>query len=548
MAMANIPPFRTQAMIDDEAHVEAFSQLIQRMGQAGPAPQDVAHVQHIAAAHPVAIRHPDPVPTSDQLMNEDYRDSMMGRNYESAAKGLAANGWSEFGHRSLGSGSFGAVHVGFRFSDRNLQYEHRLLCAIKVIEEDPRDEESWDMVPDEIAFMRCLAHPNIVGYYCNFTVTPKEGTVEKTQSFLKQGLQPSPKRPTYREMLLEREKEMQARREGKHLSPGPSRARSDSSHAPRTRQLPAGPMRMYILMEFADAGNMKAEIYRYDVNRIPESGARYYGKQIAAGVAHLHWVGLMHNDLHAKNVLLKFLPDGRTKKAMICDFGRAYLIEDPDESVAEDVAKVFTLIRTMVVGFRTIQNAQKMMETGISWETVTFLKHPDRIKDTWRVRDLMGDRWFSLPSEAPIPPVRHGPENLEQRPAAPATHYSNPPVHVVDFEYPNAPHHHKHVPTLAGIPDEGVPPPGHAFHDAVLPGDVLQAGNLRAKVDESFPHEKQRIEHPITKPGTKTRSSQGEPIIIPDPLIVVRERSQSADTEPKARPGRGARPRRGSNP
>ena len=77
---------------------------------------------------------------------------------------------------------------------------------------------------------------------------------------------------------------------------------------------------MYILLEYANAGNLEHEIDRYPGRFIPETGTRYYLLQVCEGLRYLHSKEIRHHDLHTGNVLLKYNRDN-TKKIILADFG-----------------------------------------------------------------------------------------------------------------------------------------------------------------------------------------------------------------------------------
>ena len=76
-----------------------------------------------------------------------------------------------------------------------------------------------------------------------------------------------------------------------------------------------------ILMEYANAGTLPVEILRQANRHMTEDGARYYMRELIAGVSYLHSKNIVHDDLHMGNVVLKYNPDGRAKRCLICDLG-----------------------------------------------------------------------------------------------------------------------------------------------------------------------------------------------------------------------------------
>lgn len=90
-----------------------------------------------------------------------------------------------------------------------------------------------------------------------------------------------------------------------------------------------------------------------------EPHARYYVLQIAAGLRYSHGKTIVHNDLHAKNVVLKYNPDG-SKTCLLCDFGLS-VVFDPEDMAADpdaytgvfqsDVTALAYLVPLMIGGY-----------------------------------------------------------------------------------------------------------------------------------------------------------------------------------------------------
>lgn len=76
----------------------------------------------------------------------------------------------------------------------------------------------------------------------------------------------------------------------------------------------------FIIMEYADAGSLADECYEHDGDRLPESTARCYFKQVTSAIAYMHGKGISHCDLHVNNILMRYEYDGK-KKCLIADFG-----------------------------------------------------------------------------------------------------------------------------------------------------------------------------------------------------------------------------------
>lgn len=104
-------------------------------------------------------------------------------------------------------------------------------------------------------------------------------------------------------------------------------------------------------MEYANAGDLNKEILRYPGQRIPESGAKFYARQIGSGLRYLHHKGIIHNDLKDRNILLKYNRNGN-KTCLLCDFGlsvissKARPIKVPE--VRDDVYRFCRLIMKMM--------------------------------------------------------------------------------------------------------------------------------------------------------------------------------------------------------
>ena len=176
--------------------------------------------------------------------------------------------------------------------------EYRHLAGVKV--QPNKRIKSWDpfdalMVPKawtEINVMRGCVHPNIVAYYEHFAVEAPDKGVG---------------------------------------------------------------MSIVMLIEYASAGDLKREVARYYPHAVPESGARYYVKQVMRGLAYLHRKHVLHNDLHAGNVLLRYNSDC-SKTAMLGDFGSA-TVYDPlgvkegrvTFNTRRDVRRIVGIIAAMIM-------------------------------------------------------------------------------------------------------------------------------------------------------------------------------------------------------
>jgi hypothetical protein len=104
---------------------------------------------------------------------------------------------------------------------------------------------------------------------------------------------------------------------------------------------------IFLMMELATAGNLNDEISRFN-GQMDEDFALYFIHQIGRGLKYLHSKYIIHNNLHAGHILLKYNRDG-TKTCMICDF-RESIVTNPHERDYHDVMNearndVFSLTR-----------------------------------------------------------------------------------------------------------------------------------------------------------------------------------------------------------
>jgi hypothetical protein len=299
-------------------------------------------------------RAEDPIPRTgypgeDEIESEFIRQSNGNDGavgvFEDPADGLESLSWSEFPSHitnvNVGVGSYGQIRLAYKRTEIKVPIESRHLAAIKVQPKqcDTLEPEFMRTIWNEIRILRGVVHENVIDYYGHF-------------------------------MTISR----------------------------RT-----GIRRIWIILEYASAGDLSREMDRYGASRISESGARYYMMQIIAGVKYLHDKFIVHNDLYSKNILLKYNPDG-SKTCMICDFGLSTildpdslndLIEDPFKS---DVTALMALIPLML---------------GTYDESVLHSLSPDarticmKRSETPATVDLMLQkyRWFGKKAIAPFPKV-----------------------------------------------------------------------------------------------------------------------------------------------
>ena len=124
-------------------------------------------------------------------------------------------------------------------------------------------------------------------------------------------------------------------------------------------------MDFVIMLEYASAGDMQKEIERFGDQYMPESGAKYYLKQICHGLQYLHSKRVRHNDIHAHNILLKYNPD-QTKKCLIADFGISRILDPNEEYPANifqrDVSQVCHLGYLMMTEGKSVFSPAKKVE------------------------------------------------------------------------------------------------------------------------------------------------------------------------------------------
>ena len=154
---------------------------------------------------------------------------------------------------------------------------------------------------------------------------------------------------------------------------------------------------LWMLLEYANAGDLEKERERYEHKSIPEKGARYYMQQICAGVQYIHSKRVIHKDLHTGNILLKYKPDG-TKVCMICDFGTSRILE-PDEELdthtGQDAERLCSIL------YYLLENLPNVSEEAVQ---VIQAKYPrDDHSELKGVDELLAYSWFKRSSSAPVP-------------------------------------------------------------------------------------------------------------------------------------------------
>lgn len=177
-------------------------------------------------------------------------------------------------------------------------------------------------------------------------------------------------------------------------------------------KIPGNASVAWLLLEYPDAGHMETEIQRFPNQRIPESGSRYYAKQICAGVAYLHVSGITHNRLHLGNLCLKYKPD-MSKRILITDFAHASLFQQKDANLNsfrmdQDVRNVMRAIRSMLLGLVGPMVADlSHYEYDLTPCSIEFV---DQIQRVWlpdrtillTIQELRSEHWFNLQSYPPM--------------------------------------------------------------------------------------------------------------------------------------------------
>jgi serine/threonine protein kinase len=162
--------------------------------------------------------------------------------------------------RFLGSGTYGQVYLGFRYSEMDKPLSERHLCAVKQCairaSGAPIPFSNWKVqssIYAEVTILLCVNHVNIIKLLSHYAV-------EETKA-------------------------------------------------------------IYLILEFCDGGDIRYEQEQQPGNRFAVTVARFYFKQIITGVAYLHRQQIAHLDIKPTNILLKMDPNGHGKTVKIADFG-----------------------------------------------------------------------------------------------------------------------------------------------------------------------------------------------------------------------------------
>ena len=154
---------------------------------------------------------------------------------------------------------------------------------------------------------------------------------------------------------------------------------------------------LLMLLEYANAGDLAKERERYEHKWIPEKGARYYMKQICAGLQYIHSKRVIHLDIKADNILLKYKPDG-TKICMICDFGISVILgpeDDLDANTRQDTSRMCSLLSFMT------ENMPNISEEAM--QVIRAQGSSDDHSKPKNVKELLSYPWFKRSDFPPIP-------------------------------------------------------------------------------------------------------------------------------------------------
>lgn len=163
------------------------------------------------------------------------------------------------------------------------------------------------------------------------------------------------------------------------------------------RDLPGN--QLWIIEEYANAGDLLKEIFRYERQRMPESGIKYYALQIGSGLQYLHHRGIIHRDLSERNVLLKYNRDG-SKTCLLCDFGLSKISTFPGPvepyEAQDDIFRFCVVIIQMFGSAKIPRDARRINE--IAGNSAVIIRDGPR-----NIDDFMRLKWFSKPPLAAPP-------------------------------------------------------------------------------------------------------------------------------------------------
>jgi serine/threonine protein kinase len=255
--------------------------------------------------------YPDPTPAlpiinlpqhAQELMNDNWQPKPMRYDakldptvgelttvYPTLKQAMKETDWA-ICRRFLGTGSFGFVYLGFRFSELDLPMDQRHLAAVKHV---------YNHRPDK-PIVNVMKQPQPPGEL-------PEGPFATHPAY----------NVCFREIeLLERLKHKNIVRMLSHFA------------VEKTRSI-------YIVLEYCENRDLWGEIKLLPEYRFSIPVARYFFKQLIDGLVYMHELYVVHCDLKLDNLLVKIHPNGRDKILKIADFGNsaAYKRLNPADGV-----------------------------------------------------------------------------------------------------------------------------------------------------------------------------------------------------------------------
>ena len=332
--------------MSEDQRVNRFVRLLRRLRSLGPRTKaDDAAIRTIAHAHSQREEMEIRKNAEPHDINQFCREIEIFPDSES---GLESFGWRELpagGGPVIEAGATGRITLAYKYTETGVPLERRHLCVAKF-QHGHDFRSAWR----EAEVLSGIVHENVVDYFGMFAVEPDH---------------------------------------------------------------------IWLLLEYANAGDMRKEVSRFRMQHvqpdphvagssqqmhrgsgIPETGCRYYGRQIASGLRYVHSKGVIHMDLHMRNILLKYNHDG-SKTCMICDFGECYFLLDSDMVNGHhgdfrfDIASLCLIILNMIGD-----------DTPASMDQIHHIAYPDVGPSTSApssVEKLLQLDWFHGPAIAPIP-------------------------------------------------------------------------------------------------------------------------------------------------